>query len=512
MSKFLIGHKKTQKTQKIEWLKRGEQLSTRLKPGAHRLHDPFPRPSILVRPSVIHFTLYSSLFTLYSFPSVPSTSAFELPPFPHPLLFPPACSRAAKPREQPFLVPPSKFMLPDPQHEPAAGLERAADETVAFAVAFQLRFPELPILHRHSAVRSAGVPEAAIDEDGELESGEYKVRFAENRLAAPPSGDPMAAEEGDHGHFRSAVSAAADFRHDLRTLGFREHVRHGRVRQIHVLLASFVASCNLLRMAKAAAVKWTREHSLIALNLYCKLPFGKLDKGNPIIIEAAAKMGRTANSLAMKLCNFASLDPVQRARGIRGLPGASRQDRAMWDEFQANIGTLGIESEELLHNLFTRDQTKDVDLLSRDAVRLTTPTGPTETQATVKVRRGQQFFRQSILNAYDVRCCISGIRVPQLLVASHIKPWGKFPAERLNPRNGLCLSKLHDAAFDCGLITLDAEYKVVLSGRLKRGFRQQPALEENFAPFAGVPIQIPDKLAEPDAEFLAYHRESVFAM
>jgi predicted restriction endonuclease len=264
-------------------------------------------------------------------------------------------------------------------------------------------------------------------------------------------------------------------------------------------------------MAKAAAVKWTREHFLIALNLYCKLPFGKLDKGNPIIIEAAAKMGRTANSLAMKLCNFASLDPVQRARGIRGLPGATRQDRAMWDEFHSNIGVLAVESEQLLHDLFTKDETKEVDLLNRNSVRLTIPSGPTETQMTMKVRRGQQFFRQSILNAYDLRCCITGIDVPQFLVASHIKPWAKFPDERLNPRNGLCLSRLHDAAFDCGLITLDRECRVVLSGRLKHHF-VQPALERNFAPYAGVLIQMPDKLAEPDPEFLAYHRESVFDM
>jgi len=82
-------------------------------------------------------------------------------------------------------------------------------------------------------------------------------------------------------------------------------------------------------MDKAPPVKWTREHFLIALNLYCKLPFGKLHKGNPIIVEAARRMRRTPNSLAMKLCNFAALDPVQRARGIRGLSGATKQDRAM---------------------------------------------------------------------------------------------------------------------------------------------------------------------------------------
>src|SRR6185312_6005668 len=112
-------------------------------------------------------------------------------------------------------------------------------------------------------------------------------------------------------------------------------------------------------MPKAPAVPWTREHFLIALNLYCKLTFGKLHKGNPIIIETAGKMGRTPNSLAMKLCNFASLDPVQQARGIRGLPGATKQDRAMWNEFHSKV-SLEEESEQIVHDLFTNDQTKEV--------------------------------------------------------------------------------------------------------------------------------------------------------
>jgi hypothetical protein len=265
----------------------------------------------------------------------------------------------------------------------------------------------------------------------------------------------------------------------------------------------------LCAMPHAAPVKWTREHLLIALNLYCKLPFGKLHKGNHIIIEAAAKMGRTPSSLAMKLCNYAALDPVQGARGIRGLTGATKQDRAMWNEFHSNLSALGEESEQLLHDLFTHDQSKEVDFLTRDKVRLVAPSGPTETQATVKVRRGQQFFRQSVLTAYDVRCCISGINVPRLLVASHIKPWGKFPADRLNPRNGLCLSSLHDAAFDAGFITLDEKLGVVLSKRLRRFF-PQPSLEQNFVPFEGKPIRLPEKLAEPDADFLRFHREEIF--
>src|SRR6185312_1267713 len=149
-------------------------------------------------------------------------------------------------------------------------------------------------------------------------------------------------------------------------------------------------------MAKAPAVKWTREHFLIALNLYCKLPFGKLHRGNPIIIEAAKKMGRSPDSLAMKLCNFASLDPVQLARGVKGLPGATKQDKAMWNEFQSNLSELAPESEQMLHDLFTHDNSKEIDLLSRETVRVVPQTGLTEIEATVKVRRGQQFFRQTV--------------------------------------------------------------------------------------------------------------------
>lgn len=267
-------------------------------------------------------------------------------------------------------------------------------------------------------------------------------------------------------------------------------------------------------MPKATSVPWTREHFLIALNVYCKLPFGKLHKGNPLIKEVAEKMGRTPSSLAMKLSNFASLDPVLAARGIKGLDGATKQDRAMWAEFRGQIGTLAPESEELLHNLFTDDETKEVDFLERDRVRLEPSSrvaalGPTEKLSMVKLRRGQQFFRQSILNAYGVCCCITGISVPRLLVASHIRPWSAFPEDRLNPRNGLCLSCLHDAAFDSGLITLDESLRVVLSPRLRDHFPQS-ALEQNFAAYEGRPIRKPEMLTEPAPEFLAHHRANIF--
>lgn len=99
--------------------------------------------------------------------------------------------------------------------------------------------------------------------------------------------------------------------------------------------------------------------------------------------------------------------------------------------------------------------------------------------------------------------------MPRLLVASHIKPRSDFPNERLDPRNGLCLSSLHDAAFDAGLITLNENLAVVLSVKLKR-FLPSPALEHNFSRFEGQPIRMPEKLAEPDANFVSFHRSTIF--
>ena len=263
-------------------------------------------------------------------------------------------------------------------------------------------------------------------------------------------------------------------------------------------------------MPKAPPVKWTREHLLIALNLYGKLPFGQFHHNNPLIMDVAARMGRSSSSLAMKLSNLASLDPVQKVCGIRGLPGASEQDRRM---FHANLNALGPESEQLLHDLFTRDDNREIDFLEQGKIRIERsrkpPTGPTDTKSLVRVRRGQQFFRQTVLSCYGIRCCISEINVPRLLVASHIKPWRDFPKDRLNPQNGLCLSTLHDSAFDAGLITIDETFKVLVSSKLKR-YLPSEALEHNFSRFEGKPIRLPEKFAEPNPAFLRYHHKNIF--
>src|SRR6476620_11201134 len=102
----------------------------------------------------------------------------------------------------------------------------------------------------------------------------------------------------------------------------------------------------------AAGRRWTRDELLLALNLYRKLPFGQMHAKNPAIIALSQKLDRNPNSVGMKLCNFASLDPVLQARGIRGLQGASELDRAVWKEFNDQGSELAAQSEQAMRNLF----------------------------------------------------------------------------------------------------------------------------------------------------------------
>lgn len=256
---------------------------------------------------------------------------------------------------------------------------------------------------------------------------------------------------------------------------------------------------------------WTRDELLIALNLYHKLTFGQLHARQPMIVALAVKLGRGANSVAMKLCNFASLDPALKLRGIKGLAGASSLDRAMWNGFHADLNEAVPASEDALRALFGADEGSELEVLPKEGVRVRKrpPHGPTETTANVKLRRGQEYFRDAVLNNFGGSCGVTKLAVRDLLIASHILPWGMPVAERLNVRNGLCLSRLHDAAFDRGLIAFDDEFRLLLSPRLKAALPQR-SVAENFGAYAGERLNFPDDAAPPELAFLSQHRATLF--
>jgi putative restriction endonuclease len=87
--------------------------------------------------------------------------------------------------------------------------------------------------------------------------------------------------------------------------------------------------------------------------------------------------------------------------------------------------------------------------------------------------------------------------------------WGNYEAERLNVRNGIALSRLHDAAFDVGLITFDGELRLKLSKGLKP-YLPQKTVAECFAAYEGEPLRLPKGAVLPDEAFLAVHRAKAF--
>lgn len=210
----------------------------------------------------------------------------------------------------------------------------------------------------------------------------------------------------------------------------------------------------------------------------------------------------------MKLNNFTSLDPDERLRGVRGLSGTSRLDQQVWDEFHRNWEELTAESEALWERMVENRPPVQVEQTAQQDVEL--PETPPVTEATriIRVRLTQRFFREAVLASFNERCCITGNPIPALLEAAHIQPWSVSQANRVNPRNGLCLSRIHHTAFDLGLFTLDESYRVVLSKEL-RHYLPNEALEMEFVAHEGKAIRMPEKFP-PDPAYLEVHRQTVF--
>ncbi len=264
-------------------------------------------------------------------------------------------------------------------------------------------------------------------------------------------------------------------------------------------------------MSEKYGQKWTREETILAFDLYCKIPFGKITKSNPDINALAGLLGRTPSSVVMKMCNLAHFDPELHVRNVNGMANASKLDRQVTEEFRGDWEGLSWQAQEIKAGYLHR-QAETPDLTAPKVVfadDLTFPEG-LDVEMVSKMRLGQYFFRMAVLSAYGNTCCITGMQVPALLIASHIKPWRDSDAktERANPQNGLCLNVLHDRAFAHGLITVDQEYRVVFSRYLSE-VRMDERTRAWFFSYEGETIQLPEKFL-PGKEFLEYHNDVIF--
>jgi len=277
-------------------------------------------------------------------------------------------------------------------------------------------------------------------------------------------------------------------------------------------LAPLVGFAHKVVMGDAGSMRrrWSEEETILALYLYFQLPFGKLHSGNPEVQQLAVALGRSSSSVAMKLCNFASLDPKITESGRKGLAGASSLDRATFAKFGRDWSDLVARAERMWAvQVEQREFALPHSRLENTAseFRFEPYRGVSTTQALVDQRVGQDFFRRAVLANYEATCCITGIAEPRLLTASHIKPWGKDTQNRHNPANGLLLSATLDRAFDSGLITVDRSRRVHVSRRLRES--QSPETRNYFQQFEQASLRSAIRF-DPDPAFLDWHNNHCF--
>ena len=134
------------------------------------------------------------------------------------------------------------------------------------------------------------------------------------------------------------------------------------------------------------------------------------------------------------------------------------------------------------------------------------PTGE-ERPATILQRVNQSYFRNSLLQNYHGTCCITGMQIPKLLIASHIKPWkASTPNEKTAASNGLLLNAFHDRAFDQGLISIDDDYRIMVN---HDKVRHSDINDRWLYDFDGHEISLP-AISQPSHEFIEYHHKHIF--
>ena len=244
---------------------------------------------------------------------------------------------------------------------------------------------------------------------------------------------------------------------------------------------------------------WTREETIIAFNLYCKIPFKDSSSHHPLVVEYARLIGRTPSALNMKIGNIGRLDPELRSKGITGLAHGAKIEQAVWEEFNADPERLAYESEQLM--------AKFGKMRVEDQLKITPEDLPqgTEREVIVRQRVNQSFFRSAVMGAYDFTCCISGIHCPKLVEACHIVDWADDPKNRTNPRNGLCLNPFFHTCYDRNLMAITPDYEVVLREEVIAESK-----ETNFRDYLCAVdhrrIRLPDRFL-PAQDLLAEHYE-----
>lgn len=242
---------------------------------------------------------------------------------------------------------------------------------------------------------------------------------------------------------------------------------------------------------------WSREETIIAFNVYCKIPFKSSSKTHPMIIKYAKILGRTPSALNMKIGNIGRLDPDLKHKGIVGLVHGAKMEQAVWNEFYDNPEKLSFESERLIAKFTNQEIEISANIQTDDL-----PQG-LERENLVKQRINQSFFRSAVMSAYNFCCCISGVQNFELLEACHIIDWSKDATNRTNPKNGLCMNPFFHKAYDKYLFSITPDLRIDISDELIQKTKEK-SFQTYLKELNGRNIMLPDKFF-PEKDFLDIH-------
>ncbi|MEQ9097192.1 MAG: HNH endonuclease [Phycisphaerales bacterium] len=242
---------------------------------------------------------------------------------------------------------------------------------------------------------------------------------------------------------------------------------------------------------------WTESETLAAFWLYSVTPRHRWNEQTPDIRVLAEHLDRTPAAVLMKLHNLASRDPARLAIGRKGLGHASELDAKIWKRLEQDHPNTVLSAERAWLELTGQTPTESEHT-----------TEPRSLAAVASDSTLNTFFRRAVLACYEERCILTGLAIPELLVATHIITPASDPQRVGDPQNGLCLNPLHHQAFAKGFLALDANWTILVTPALSLD-GVGGGLANQLGGLAGRKAEMPERF-EPDREALRWHREHVF--
>ena len=249
-------------------------------------------------------------------------------------------------------------------------------------------------------------------------------------------------------------------------------------------------------------VDWSEDETLFLFKVFLTEPQSNLRLDSPFIGRLTEVLPRKREAIHHKLEDIRSNNPGYIASG-RKPKKCANMVKEIWASLMEDDATTLRRMDDVYREYGEKGTITETVVLDDINPGLDVPSECTR-------RVGQQVFRRTVATNYDLRCCITGISTPELLVASHIKPWKESdPEEKTSPYNGLYLNRLHDGLFDKHLMTLDEDLRIVYSDEVREN-NDEDVFERFFGKSENARIRMPSKY-DIDENLIAYHRERAYA-